>query len=478
MCEFGKLERTVNKRARILLISEDDFSEDKIFTNFELFKLQFTFVAEPSPNAFSAWVTETHDMLEKVNVLEECRPLVGGFNQQALNRLFGQIVLKQHIDAVVVVGLMGCTIDISRVASLIGIPAIIVLDESAHAIFGQGEQSTDIWVKDALDRASALLCKPDHFDSWQEQLLGSKKLALIETLPEQLRSITEIRSVARQFDYATYEFCLRDHPLLSKMQQGDAFHFKGCQNVLDLGCGSGIFLDVLRKNGINACGVERDPVIAEYGRGMGLEIITDDALEFLHKTTLRFDGIYCSHFVEHLPFEVVQKLISLLARVLEDNGILVLVFPDPESIRSQLLGFWRDPEHVRFYHPELVTSLAQSVGLRCEWSSYDEQPHHIVSFEEQPPEIDVLPELSIRTPSEDYSWRQRILALFGLVSTGKHKVVQDDLFALREDIRQLTEKQNRILNQLKDRTDSLWAVNRTWAWNDNAVLKLRKGNGQ
>jgi hypothetical protein len=52
-----------------------------------------------------------------------------------------------------------------------------------------------------------------------------------------------------------------------------------------------------------------------------------------------------------------------LVRAVEPGGTVVLVFPDPESIRSQLLGFWRDPEHVRFYHPDLIELMARAHGL-------------------------------------------------------------------------------------------------------------------
>lgn len=478
MHKIDRLESMVRQQARVLIISGSSSAEIESLINFDLFQLQFEFVSDPSPNGLSAWIEQTGEKLVKVNVVEDSRSLNGGFSQQALNRVFGQIVLKQRIDAVVVVGLAGCTVDIPRVASLIGIPSIVILDESEVSVFATVDELSAIWIRDALDRTNVLICKSDHLVSWQQQLPESAKLASIDTLSEQLSAITDTRAVSREFDYATYEFCLRDHPLLSKMQQADTVHFQGCQKVLDLGCGSGIFLDLLRKNGINASGVERDPSIAEYGRGLGLDIITDDALDFLQNTTLRFDGIYCSHFVEHLPFEAVQKLISLLATVLEDNGLLILVFPDPESIRSQLLGFWRDPEHVRFYHPELVTSLAQAAGLQCEWSSYDDQPHRIVPFEEEPPSIDSLPETSIiQRPSSTVEQKGSLAGIFeffGLVSSRKHEKLQHDLLTLREDVQQLAQKQNKILAQLENRTNSLWAVNRTWAWNDNAILRLRK----
>jgi hypothetical protein len=57
---------------------------------------------------------------------------------------------------------------------------------------------------------------------------------------------------AAAFDYALYEFALRDHPLLWRMQEGYVRFFESCREVLDVGCGAGIFLGLLEDAGIRA----------------------------------------------------------------------------------------------------------------------------------------------------------------------------------------------------------------------------------
>jgi O-antigen chain-terminating methyltransferase len=192
---------------------------------------------------------------------------------------------------------------------------------------------------------------------------------------------------------------------------------------------------------------------------MGLDVRTQDALEFLSTTNERFDGIYCSHFVEHLPIELVQQLLAGLARVLDDHGLAVLAFPDPESIRAQLMGFWRDPEHVRFYHPDLVASLAQAAGLECEWSSYQDQPHEVDFFPLEPAPLRSLPEYSLQKPGG----LTRLWRWLGI--------------ATREELDQqqnLIRAQQEVIQQLAERSEQLWAVNRTWGWRDTVVLKLKR----
>lgn len=429
-------------RPRLLVVSEQPLDADQ-WSRFELLYLHFEFTQNPAPDVFSAWAKQNGT--EHYWVAEHCRPLAGGFAQQALNRFVARQLLTHKVDALLVVGLYGCTLDLPRMAALMGVPAILQLDAPSVARSAEIDPQTAQCLRDTLQHCLLVAC--------DQPLSAACEKSTLAELPDSLRRRLVEWQAPRQFDYATYEFSQRDPPLLSLIQQPDTRHFDGCRQVLDLACGAGIFLDLLRQRGIDAVGVERDAAIADYGRGMGLTIVTADALEYLADTQQVYDGIYCAHFVEHLPFAQVQVLIERLARRLASGGTLVLVFPDPESIRSQLLGFWRDPEHVRFYHPELVISLARSQGLICDWTSYHEQPHYVEPFALEPPPLDLLQ----RPPP---GWADRLLALLGLASARR--------------VEQLLDQQVRINSQLQKRTDALWAVNRTWAWNDNVALRLKK----
>lgn len=429
---------------RILLVLEEGMlcATDVMAAASQVLRYQFS--EEVSPTGLAAW-EDGSSMTFKV--LERCKKTTGSFDQQALNRALGQAILRHQIEVLVVLGVTGVTIDLPRVAAMLSVPTVWVAN-----IESTSDQITQQWLDDAQRSATVLPSSA----SETEILAAIKQLGNRNETP-----------APRQFDYASYEFCQRDHPLLMQMQLGDTAHFLGCKQVLDLGCGAGIFLELLRRDGVNAMGVERDPVIAEYGRGLGLDIVTEDALGFLTASSQLFDGIYCSHFVEHLPFEAVQKLISLLAARLAEGGVLVLTFPDPESIRSQLLGFWRDPEHVRFYHPELIRGLAEAAGLICEWTSYDDQPHEIVSFTEQPPEIGKLVAHGGEANTGNRSWLARIMAGLGWQSMKEQRGWQ-------AQVNERLDRQTEVITQLTQRTDVLWSVNKTWAWNDNATLRLRK----
>jgi O-antigen chain-terminating methyltransferase len=388
---------------------------------------------------------------------ENCRPLKPHFSQQALNYPVAKRLTRGGYRSLLISGVSGATIDLVNVANLLGLTVCIFLTEQDIKNLSAAQAQHQKWVTFCLQQCASIFVP----EGLAVEAQGLAVSSLLSTVAETSQlTIPKTHQARREwFDYTVYELILRDHPLLSRMQRPYARHFLECESVLDVGCGAGIFLDVLKSEGVSATGVERNQDLVAQGQSMGLNIVCDDALDYLAANNEQFDGVYCSHFVEHLPVDAVETLLKSLASTVVPGGIVVLVFPDPESIRSQLLGFWRDPEHVRFYHPELVQTMALAYGLDCEWSSYDEAPHEVASFSVDPPEwaLSAAP-----APKKPKLW-QKLLRRLGVAT-------RFDLASTAAELDRL--RQANAL--LRERTEQLWAVNRTWAWEDNVVLKLRK----
>jgi len=169
-----------------------------------------------------------------------------------------------------------------------------------------------------------------------------------------------------RFDYGHYLESLQDAESVRKNLTAFVSFFAGCERVLDLGCGTGQFLKLLEESGIEAVGVDADELVVEQARASGLRVIQNDVLKYLSETDENFDGVFCSHLVEHLPFESLVELVEGIARVLRPGGIVVMAFPNPESLDMQLFHFWLDPQHVRFYHPSLIEAMLQHYGIAVE----------------------------------------------------------------------------------------------------------------
>lgn len=440
--------------------------------------IEYVFTPEDKADGFSSWEKSTSERQQVIEVHSSCRSCAGGYSQQALNRFVAQRVLAVNAKLLVVSGLTGATLDLPQIAHLMGIPCIFVLAPFVEPD-GEDDPYFTVCLKSSMSVCQAVFCDPEGA-TWLAATVENSGVTVLQDesqLSSLITSLGSLEQPATRFDYSLYEWLLRDHPLLTKMQRGEVGHFTGCRSVLDVGCGAGIFLDLLRRENISATGVERNSLVAEYGKSKGLQIATADALAYVETCDTLFDGIYCSHFIEHLPVESVQRLLERLVTCLDEGGTLVLVFPDPESIRSQLLGFWRDPEHVRFYHPELVTTMAAAVDLELVWSSYDEQPHEVASFSSTPPEVDLAEPLQFEASSElskPLSFLQKLMSHFGLVPASRLERLENHVASVTASLENQARLQYSAMTQLEQRTRDLWKVNQTWSWNDNVTLTFKK----
>jgi SAM-dependent methyltransferase len=146
------------------------------------------------------------------------------------------------------------------------------------------------------------------------------------------------------------------------MRKARAFYvpmFEAKQDVLDLACGRGEFLDVLgRGTGVD---IEEKMVVA--AREAGHDVALGDAFEYLRDRPETYDGIFSAHFVEHLPYERAAELVGLAWRALKSGGVAVICTPNSASLPTLQRQFWWDATHVRMYDVELLRFMLSSAGF-------------------------------------------------------------------------------------------------------------------
>jgi O-antigen chain-terminating methyltransferase len=140
--------------------------------------------------------------------------------------------------------------------------------------------------------------------------------------------------------------------------------FEGARLVLDVGCGRGEFLELLREAGIDGRGIDSSEALVAHCRSQGLAVERAGVLDFLARTQERFDGIFCSHVVEHMAPKEVAASLGGFRRVLARGGRLVLVTPNPRSLYVMTELFWLDATHVRPYPLALLRRLLEERGFR------------------------------------------------------------------------------------------------------------------
>jgi O-antigen chain-terminating methyltransferase len=166
------------------------------------------------------------------------------------------------------------------------------------------------------------------------------------------------------FDYAGFEERFRgSEDDIRERQRAYLPYFTGAQRVVDLGCGRGEFLELMRDAGIEAEGIEIDTDMALCCRDKGLRVTRGELFEWLdQQQDGSLGGVFSAQVIEHLPPDRVIRLVALTHRKLRPGGRLILETVNPASLAA-LASFFLDFTHVRPLHPEAMRFLLESQGF-------------------------------------------------------------------------------------------------------------------
>ena len=135
-------------------------------------------------------------------------------------------------------------------------------------------------------------------------------------------------------------------------------------NVLDIGCGRGELLSLLRDADIPAYGVDLDEGMISVAQEAGLSVRLQDGLRALEEAAPEtLGGIIAIQVVEHLTPRVVQRLVELAHEKLASGGKLVLETINPQSVLALSSNYFRDPTHVFPQHPDTLRYICTRSGF-------------------------------------------------------------------------------------------------------------------
>jgi SAM-dependent methyltransferase len=174
-----------------------------------------------------------------------------------------------------------------------------------------------------------------------------------------------VRLLEPDFDYAGFEERVRGSEDAIKARQRPYLeHFKGRERILEIGCGRGEFLELLREAGVPAKGVDLDLDMTLSCREKGLDVVREDALAYLESLPDdSLGGVFAAQVIEHLETSQLTRLVSLCHRKLRPEGVLVLETLNPECLLVLYRWFWIDLSHTRLVHPETLKFLFESAGF-------------------------------------------------------------------------------------------------------------------
>jgi SAM-dependent methyltransferase len=141
--------------------------------------------------------------------------------------------------------------------------------------------------------------------------------------------------------------------------------FQGTRDVLDVGCGRGEFLALLREAGIPARGIDINGAMVDVCRQQGLDAAEADALAYLRQQADgSLGGLFAAQVIEHLEPRYLGALLDTAFDKLAPGAPIVLETINPACWFAFFQSYIRDLTHVRPVHPDTLQYLLVATGFQ------------------------------------------------------------------------------------------------------------------
>ncbi len=204
------------------------------------------------------------------------------------------------------------------------------------------------------------------------QLLKHEDLEMLETFPQP--SLDKLPQYYQSEDYISHTEAKRNlfekayHivksialkrklTLINRLSNGE-------KTLLDIGCGTGDFLQIAQKDRWIVSGIEPNEQARELANQKTRNKVFD--IDYLLKFEPHsFDVITLWHVLEHLP--KLNAQISVIESLLKPNGALVIAVPNYKSYDAHhYKEFWAAfdvPRHLWHFSQSAISKLVSNVGM-------------------------------------------------------------------------------------------------------------------
>ena len=141
--------------------------------------------------------------------------------------------------------------------------------------------------------------------------------------------------------------------------------FEGASDVLDVGCGRGEFLELLKQKGVSARGIDLNEEMAAVCRERGIDAQSGDALSYLlAQPDGSIGGLFASQVVEHLDPNYLMRFLEAAYHKLRPGSKIVLETINAACWYAFFSSYIRDVTHVRPLHPDTLRYLVSASGFQ------------------------------------------------------------------------------------------------------------------
>ncbi len=157
-------------------------------------------------------------------------------------------------------------------------------------------------------------------------------------------------------------YAIRNYTIKKKFKLIHKYYKAG--KILDIGCGTGEFLNFFKAHGWETMGIEpnktaRNSAIEKYG----LTVQPEKEIDELVKS--EFEIITMWHVLEHVPD--LNLRIQQLKHLIKEKGILIIAVPNIESKDANIYGkYWAAldvPRHLYHFNKSAVQNLFNKEGF-------------------------------------------------------------------------------------------------------------------
>lgn len=134
--------------------------------------------------------------------------------------------------------------------------------------------------------------------------------------------------------------------------------------IIDVGCGRGELLSILKQYGLNAIGLDINKAMVRRAKQNGMNAVQGDAIKYLKSQRPESVGAVTGmQLIEHIPFPELMELFEACYQALRTDGLVVFETPNPENLNVGSYSFYMDPSHLHPLPPPLIGYALESVGF-------------------------------------------------------------------------------------------------------------------
>ena len=159
------------------------------------------------------------------------------------------------------------------------------------------------------------------------------------------------------------------YPLNFFIRRGLTISKKG--RLLDIGCGSGNFLNISNVLGMEAYGIDISTDIKNASFKDGVKIYNQDIEQFDFPKNY-FDVITLNHVLEHLPH--THKILKKLKKIIKPRGTIIIQIPSSTSLNSLIFGKFYpgvdSPRHLYIFNKKNIKKYCDLLELKIQKTKY------------------------------------------------------------------------------------------------------------